>query len=46
MLFEKMTEVLDPEPHGAALNMAIDEALLRTATEPLLRIYRWARPAF
>jgi lipoate-protein ligase A len=45
MLFEKMTEVLDPEPHGAALNMAIDEALLRTASEPLLRIYRWARPA-
>lgn len=45
MLFEKMTEVLDPEPHDAALNMAIDEVLLRTAGEPLLRVYRWARPA-
>lgn len=45
MLFEKMTEVLDPEPHGAALNMAIDEVLLRWATGPLLRIYRWAQPA-
>jgi lipoate-protein ligase A len=45
MLFEKMTEVLDPEPHGAALNMAIDEVLLRTAVGPLLRVYRWARPA-
>lgn len=45
MLFEKTTEVLDPEPHDAALNMAIDEVLLRAAREPLLRIYRWARPA-
>lgn len=45
MLFEKMTEVLDPEPHGAALNMAIDEVLLRAAREPLLRVYRWARGA-
>ncbi len=40
-----MTEVLDPEPHGAALNMAIDEVLLRAAREPVLRVYRWTRPA-
>ena len=40
-----MIEVLDPEPHDAALNMAIDEALLHTATAPTLRIYRWVRPA-
>ncbi len=40
-----MTTVLDDEPHDAALNMAIDETLLRTATQPTLRIYRWARPA-
>ena len=45
MLFEKITEVLDPEPHDAALNMAIDEVLLRSARGPLLRVYRWARPA-
>ena len=45
MLFAKLTEVLDPEPHCAALNMAIDEVLLRRAADPLLRIYRWARPA-
>ncbi len=45
MLFEKLTEVLDPEPHCAALNMAIDEVLLRRAVGPLLRIYRWSRPA-
>jgi lipoate-protein ligase A len=44
-LFDHLCEVHDPEPHAAALNMAIDEALLRTAREPLLRIYRWARPA-
>ena len=40
-----MIEVLDPEPHDAALNMAIDETLLRVASRPTLRIYRWARPA-
>ena len=40
-----MIEVLDPEPHDAALNMAIDETLLRAASRPTLRIYRWARPA-
>src|SRR6187402_3922001 len=35
----------DPEPHEAALNMAIDEVLLRTVPGPLLRVYRWTRPA-
>jgi lipoate-protein ligase A len=45
MLFAELIEVLDPEAHGAALNMAIDEALLRTASKPLLRVYRWVRPA-
>ncbi len=45
MLFEKLLEVLDPEPHAAALNMAIDEVLLRAAERPMLRVYRWERPA-
>ncbi|MCE9610298.1 MAG: hypothetical protein K8R23_08910 [Chthoniobacter sp.] len=45
MLFEKLSEVLDPEPHHASLNMAVDEVLFATATEPTLRVYRWARPA-
>jgi lipoate-protein ligase A len=45
MLFDEMTAVLDPEPHGAALNMAIDEVLLRGAAGPLLRVYRWAQQA-
>jgi lipoate-protein ligase A len=45
MLFEKIVEIIDPDPHAAALNMAIDEALLQTASLPLLRVYRWSRPA-
>ncbi len=45
MLFAELTEVLDPEPHDAALNMALDEVLLASCTGPLLRVYRWARPA-
>ncbi len=39
-------EVLDDQPaHGAAFNMALDEVLLREMVLPLLRIYRWERPA-
>lgn len=30
---------------GAVLNMAIDEALLSVISSPVLRLYRWARPA-
>lgn len=45
MLFDELTQLLDPEPHRGPLNMAIDEILLRRATRPLLRVYRWARPA-
>ena len=45
MLFDELTEVLDPVPHDAALNMALDEVLLAHAAAPLLRVYRWARPA-
>jgi lipoate-protein ligase A len=35
----------DLEPLPAALNMAVDEALLESATEPVLRYYRWRRPS-
>ena len=45
MLFDDLIAVPDTEPHAAALNMAIDEILLRTARRPTLRLYRWARPA-
>ncbi|WP_042724660.1 lipoate--protein ligase family protein [Chthoniobacter flavus] len=45
MLFEQIIEIVDPEPHSAALNMAVDEALLQRAMAPTLRIYRWCQPA-
>jgi lipoyl(octanoyl) transferase len=35
----------DVEPRPAALNMAVDEALLNSASVPLLRFYRWKRPS-
>ena len=45
MLFEQIIEVLDPDPHAASLNMALDEALLQHAEIPTLRLYRWLGPA-
>jgi len=35
----------DREPRSAALNMAVDEALLANAAAPILRFYRWRRPS-
>jgi lipoate-protein ligase A len=35
----------DLESKPAALNMAVDEALLISATAPILRFYRWSRPS-
>jgi lipoate-protein ligase A len=35
----------DAGPHSAAMNMAIDEALLETAVVPTIRFYRWRSPA-
>ncbi len=45
MLFKQLRVVHDREPASAAMNMAIDEALLEEATLPVLRFYRWRRPA-
>jgi lipoate-protein ligase A len=45
VLFEQIIEILDPEPHDAPLNMAIDEALLQCAAMPTLRIYEWKERA-
>jgi lipoate-protein ligase A len=45
VLFERLIEIRDEEPHGAALNMALDEVLLAGVCEPTVRIYRWERPA-
>jgi len=35
----------DIDSRSAAMNMAIDEALLENATAPLIRFYRWNHPA-
>jgi lipoate-protein ligase A len=35
----------DLEPKPAALNMAVDEALLADAASPILRFYRWRQPS-
>lgn len=35
----------DATPHAAALNMAIDEALLELADAPTLRFYKWEIPS-
>ncbi len=40
-----LTLWLDDTPHSAALNMAIDEALLASIPGPVLRVYQWAAPA-
>ena len=45
VIFQTLELVADEPPLGAALNMAVDEALLTHATLPILRVYRWARPA-
>ena len=35
----------DDSPHSAAMNMAIDEALLESAAVPSIRFYGWQSPA-
>jgi lipoate-protein ligase A len=35
----------DRKPQSAALNMAVDEALLADAAAPVLRFYRWRQPS-
>ena len=44
-LFADLTIYHDETPHSAAMNMAIDEALLETAVVPSVRFYRWRSPA-
>jgi len=44
-LFAHLTIYHDESPHSAAMNMAIDEALLETAVVPSIRFYRWRSPA-
>ena len=42
---ETLTGYQDSAPRSAAINMAIDEALLETAKIPSIRFYRWQSPA-
>jgi len=44
-ILDKLQVYDDREPRSAALNMAVDEALLETAASPTLRFYPWRGPA-
>src|SRR5205823_12131413 len=44
-LFADLTIYAEEGRHSAAINMAIDEALLETAVVPTIRFYRWRSPA-
>src|SRR6266568_7912896 len=44
-LFAALLVYHDDTPHSAALNMAIDEALLEHAVVPSIRFYQWHSPA-
>jgi lipoate-protein ligase A len=44
-LFNALNVYHDDARHFAAMNMAIDEALLESAAVPSIRFYRWASPA-
>jgi lipoyl(octanoyl) transferase len=44
-LFRTLEVCHDKLAHTAALNMAIDEALLEYAANPVIRFYRWKSPA-
>lgn len=45
MHLEELDVVEYDVPHSAAMNMAIDEALLQSAVRPTLRFFCWLRPA-
>jgi lipoate-protein ligase A len=44
-LFATLEVFHDEASHSAAMNMAIDEAMLESTTAPLIRFYRWQSPA-
>src|SRR6059036_2008360 len=44
-MFAALNVYHDGAAHSAAMNMAIDEALLEHATAPSIRFYRWHSPA-
>jgi lipoyl(octanoyl) transferase len=45
MLFERLLVYEDRTPASAAMNMALDEAVLEDCTRPILRFYGWRRPS-
>jgi lipoate-protein ligase A len=45
IVFGELCLWIDSSRAAAAMNMAVDEALLRTSDEVVLRIYGWERPA-
>jgi lipoyl(octanoyl) transferase len=44
-IFDALDVYQDDVPRSAAMNMAIDEALLEHTTSPSIRFYRWHSPA-
>src|ERR1700745_4326914 len=44
-MFASLEIYHDIDSRTAALNMAVDEALLAGATQPAIRFYRWDHPA-
>jgi lipoyl(octanoyl) transferase len=44
-MFDTANVCNDAVPHSAAMNMSIDEALLESASIPIIRFYRWRSPA-
>src|SRR5437773_7228711 len=44
-LFAALEIYYDDDQHSAAMNMAIDEALLDSVAIPSIRFYRWRSPA-
>ena len=44
-LFDELLVYRDEHPSTAAVNMALDEALLESSTVPALRFYSWQRPS-
>jgi lipoate-protein ligase A len=44
-MFDALHVYDDPDAQSAAVNMAVDEALLSETAIPILRFYRWRRPS-
>ena len=44
-MFDTLRVYDDHDAKSAAMNMAVDEALLADASEPILRFYRWRQPS-